>query len=130
LIGEHVRSLGALFRSFAVVLCPGGRLVFSTYHPWMAAAGKEAHFVRDGQEYGLGAEPHTVDDFVAAVEGAGFTLEERLEPGGGRGPACRAAVGGALRGPAAASGARGETGGGELCAVRRRLRRWKAVRAS
>jgi SAM-dependent methyltransferase len=80
LIGEHVRSLEALFRGFAAVLRPGGRLVFSTYHPWMAEAGKEAHFVRDGQEYGLGAEPHTVADFLAAVEGAGLTLEERLEP--------------------------------------------------
>ena len=72
LIGEHLDDLGGTFREAFAALRPGGRYVFSVYHPAMAAAGKEANFERDGVEYRLGAVRHTTDDYLAALATAGF----------------------------------------------------------
>lgn len=72
LVGEHLQVLDPAFGELWRVLKPGGRLVFSTYHPSLAEAGKEAHFQLDGVEYRLGAVAHTVDDFGLAMERAGF----------------------------------------------------------
>jgi len=77
LIGEHLRDLDRPLAEFARVLVPGGRLVFSVYHPDLAAAGKEANFARAGVEYRLGAERHTLAEYERALEGAGFTRVER-----------------------------------------------------
>jgi hypothetical protein len=53
---------------------PGERiLVFSVFHPAMAAADVEANFQREGVEYRLGAHRHTVDDYLGAIEDAGFS---------------------------------------------------------
>src|SRR5262249_34134664 len=72
LVGEHVTKLRTLFREFATSLVPDGRLVFSVFHPAMAAAGTEANFERGGVEYRLGAERHTVDDYLSLINDAGF----------------------------------------------------------
>jgi SAM-dependent methyltransferase len=72
LVGEHLRDLDPVFGEMWRVLKPGGRLVFSTYHPCLAEAGKEANFQLAGVEYRLGAVAHTVGDFREAVERAGF----------------------------------------------------------
>ena len=48
-------------------------MVFSVYHPEMAAAGIEANFKRSGTEFRLGAVRHTVDDYLNTIEGAGFS---------------------------------------------------------
>lgn len=72
LIGEHLPRLDTAFAGFFRVLRPGGRLVFSVYHPEMAAAGKEANFQIDGIEYRLGAARHGVSDYLGAAERAGF----------------------------------------------------------
>lgn len=79
LIGEHLRDLERPFAEFARVLAPGGRLVFSVYHPDLAAAGKEANFARAGVEYRLGAERHTLAHYEAAFARAGFARLERSE---------------------------------------------------
>jgi len=47
-------------------------LVFSAFHPDMAAAGVEANFEVDGTEYRLGAEQHTVVNYLDSVTTAGF----------------------------------------------------------
>jgi SAM-dependent methyltransferase len=73
LVGEHLDDLGTVACEMARVLGPGGRAVFSVYHPAMSAAGKEAHFRRDGIEYRLGAVHHELEEYRAAFEGAGFT---------------------------------------------------------
>ena len=72
LVGEHVTKLRVLFHELSNCLVPSGRLVFSVFHPEMAAAGTEANFERSGVEYRLGAERHTVDDYVNLIEDAGL----------------------------------------------------------
>jgi SAM-dependent methyltransferase len=72
LVGEHLTDLVPVFRELGRVLRPGRRLLFSVYHPAMAAAGKEAHFQRSGIQYRLGAVPHTLDDYLDALQQAGF----------------------------------------------------------
>lgn len=79
LIGEHLRDLDRPLAEFARVLAPGGRLVFSVYHPDLAAAGKEANFARAGVEYRLGAERHTLAEYESALMRAGFVRRERSE---------------------------------------------------
>lgn len=76
LIGEHLNDLPAAFREIHRVLKPGGRFVFSVYHPDLAAAGKEANFSQDDVEYRLGAVRHTADDYLSLLDHAGFN-----EPG-------------------------------------------------
>ena len=72
LIGEHLDDLPATFREMNQVLKPGGRLVFSVYHPEMAFAGKEANFQREDVEYRLGAVRHTVADYLNLLDDMGF----------------------------------------------------------
>jgi ubiquinone/menaquinone biosynthesis C-methylase UbiE len=73
LVGEHLDRLEVVIRQMRRVLAPGGRVVFSVYHPAMAEAGKEANFQRDGTEYRLGAVRHTLAGYVSAFEQAGFS---------------------------------------------------------
>lgn len=79
LVGEHLDDLEHVCREMWRVLRPGGRAIFSVYHPAMAEAGKEANFRRDGVEYRLGAERHTLADYLAAVVTAGFAEIEHRE---------------------------------------------------
>ena len=72
LVSEHLQNLRTLFAEAYGVLGDGGRLVFSAFHPEAARGGVEANFERDGVEYRLGAEPHTVDDYLQHIEDAGF----------------------------------------------------------
>jgi len=72
LIGEHLSDLRAVFDEFHRILKPGGRLVFSVYHPDMSAAGIEANFEREGVEYRLGAVHYSVAAHVRLLSGAGF----------------------------------------------------------
>lgn len=72
LIGEHLDDLPTTFREMHQVLKPGGRLVFSVYHPEMAFAGKEANFQRKNIEYRLGAVRHTVADYLNLLDDTGF----------------------------------------------------------
>jgi SAM-dependent methyltransferase len=72
LVGEHLDAPDRFFREAHQALRPGGRLVFSVFHPAMAAAGIEANFQQSGVEYRLGAIRHSVDDYLGAAQDAGF----------------------------------------------------------
>lgn len=79
LVGEHLGELHRTMRDTARAVRPGGRLVFTVYHPDLAAAGKEANFTRDHVEYRLGAHPWTVEDYADRVADAGFIDLETVE---------------------------------------------------
>lgn len=72
LIGEHLSALRSVLQEFHRVLKTDGRLVFSVYHPQMAAAGIEANFEREGVEYRLGAFHYTVAEHQSFLAEAGF----------------------------------------------------------
>jgi SAM-dependent methyltransferase len=72
LVSEHLTNLPGFFEEVARVLVPEGRLIFSAFHPDLAAAGIEANFELDGVEYRLGAEKHTIEDFVDALSNSGL----------------------------------------------------------
>ena len=72
LVGEHLDDLAATLEGLRDVLKPGGRLVFSVYHPEMAVAGVEANFDLGGVEYRLGAVKYSVQDYVDVVAGADY----------------------------------------------------------
>ena len=79
LIGEHLDELPLALQEIHRVLRAGGRLIFSVYHPEMAAAGKEANFQRDGVEYRLGAHRYTIEDYANLLEDACFEEPARHE---------------------------------------------------
>jgi SAM-dependent methyltransferase len=72
LVSEHLSDLHQFFEGIFRVLRLGGRLVFSAFHPAMAAAGVEANFELEGMEYRLGAELHTHEDYLSSIADAGF----------------------------------------------------------
>ncbi len=72
LIGEHLSDLRVVFDEFYRILKPGGRLVFSVYHPEMSAAGIEANFDREGVEYRLGAIHYSVAEHFRLLQEASF----------------------------------------------------------
>jgi len=72
LVGEHLTKPPLLFHELYASLVPTGRLVFSVFHPEMAAVGIEANFERDGVEYRLGAQRYTVEDYLTMIDRAGF----------------------------------------------------------
>jgi SAM-dependent methyltransferase len=79
LIGEHLDELDRVYSEFYRVLRPGGRLVFSVYHPEMSAAGIEANFECAGVEYRLGAIHYSLPDHLRLLNQAGFVDIETQE---------------------------------------------------
>ena len=72
LVSQHLTSLRMFFTEAFAALKRGGRMVFSAFHPEMAASGIEANFQEGDVEYRLGAERYTVDDYLNQINDAGF----------------------------------------------------------
>jgi ubiquinone/menaquinone biosynthesis C-methylase UbiE len=82
LVGEHLANLSLLFREMYRSLARGGRLVFSVFHPDVAAACVEANFADGDTEVRLGAIRHGIDDYLGATDDAGFDdIATRVYPG-------------------------------------------------
>lgn len=79
LVSEHLTNLQSFFLEVYAALRRGGRFVFSAFHPELARCGIQANFERDGVEYRLGAEPHTMDDYLTHISNAGFRVLEHHE---------------------------------------------------
>lgn len=79
LVGEHLTDLHRTMRDTARALRAGGLLVFTVYHPDLAAAGKEANFTRGTVEYRLGAQRWSTGDYLDRISDAGFTDLETFE---------------------------------------------------
>lgn len=79
LVSEHLTNLRSFFFEVYAALRRGGRFVFSAFHPELARSGIEANFKQDGVEYRLGAEPHTMDDYLTHISDAGFCVLEHHE---------------------------------------------------
>lgn len=72
LVSEHLASLSLFFEGVFGLLAQEGRLIFSAFRPAMAAAGVEANFEIEGTEYRLGAELHTLEDYLEGMQQVGF----------------------------------------------------------
>jgi SAM-dependent methyltransferase len=72
LVGEHLTNLPVTFGDAFKALVPGGRFVFSVFHPDMAEAGIEANFEDSSVEYRLGAQRYSVADYLNLIADAGF----------------------------------------------------------
>lgn len=78
-MSEHLTNLRSFFLEVYAALRRGGRFVFSAFHPELARSGIEANFDQGGIEYRLGAESHTMDDYVSQILEAGFHVLEQRE---------------------------------------------------
>jgi SAM-dependent methyltransferase len=74
LVSEHLTNLRTFFTETFAALRPGGRFVFSAFHPEPALQGVEANYEQGGTEYRLGAEPYTADDYLNGISDAGFDV--------------------------------------------------------
>ncbi|MCB9450787.1 MAG: class I SAM-dependent methyltransferase [Anaerolineaceae bacterium] len=74
LVLEHIRDLDFIFAEAWHVLTEGGQFYLSELHPFKQYQGKQAVFERGGEQTPIAAFVHHISDFVAAAQGAGFTL--------------------------------------------------------
>jgi SAM-dependent methyltransferase len=81
LVSEHLLDLRTFFAEAFAVLRPGGRFVFSAFHPDPAREGVEANFSAGATEYRLGAEPYTTDEYLERMASAGFRIDAVSEHG-------------------------------------------------
>ena len=77
LVGEHLKNLRPFFSEMFRILKPGGRLIFSVFHPEMARIGIEANFHHGNTEYRLGAEKHSCADYCLILQESGFRIEQQ-----------------------------------------------------
>ncbi len=77
----HVAGLAEVVAELSRVLAPGGRLIVSVLHPFLAVLGWQAPFTgADGRRGFVREHPHTHADYLAALRAAGLTLEQLIEP--------------------------------------------------
>ncbi len=70
----HVANLRGVVSEFYRIMAPGAHLLITDVHPDFVSAGMPTQFVEDGVTYHLPNEPHTRDDYLQAVAGAGLAL--------------------------------------------------------
>jgi SAM-dependent methyltransferase len=80
MVGD-VADLAQWSSEMARVLAAGGHLIYSDFHPSWARRGWSRTF-RDsaGQAHEISFHPHTIEDHLEALEGAGFRVRAIREP--------------------------------------------------
>ncbi|MGE5245798.1 MAG: class I SAM-dependent methyltransferase [Betaproteobacteria bacterium] len=98
----------------ARLLAPGGRLVYSDFHPlWSAEGWRRTFDAADGRRFEVSYHPHEIDDHLQALDARGFDVltfrEPRLSRPGRRRPSVPVLVvfGAVRRADSRADGARG-----------------------
>jgi SAM-dependent methyltransferase len=77
----HLPALDEAVAELSRVLAPGGRLIVSVLHPFLATLGWQAPFTgADGRRGFVREHPHTHADYLVALRAAGLTLEQLVEP--------------------------------------------------
>ena len=117
----HLPRPADAIAELARVLRPGGRLIVSVLHPFLASLGWHAPFTDvDGRRGFVREHPHTHSTYLAALRAAGLALSDMAEPRPGPRARGRQAAGDA-RDP------RGDRGGLRGAARGARPRRLKAL---
>jgi SAM-dependent methyltransferase len=77
----HLPGLTDAVTELSRVLAPGGRLLISVLHPFLAALGWQAPFTgADGRRGFVREHPHTHADYLLALRTADLSLEQLIEP--------------------------------------------------
>jgi|SRR5579859_275720 len=71
----HVENLISVASEAYRVLCPGGHILVTDFHPAVIAAGWRTQFVDSGSTYLLPTAHHTRDDYLNALHSAGFHIQ-------------------------------------------------------
>lgn len=91
LVLEHIGDIHAVIRNAAQHIKPGGVFILSEYHPDRLITGKGARIEQaDSEPIFVGSVRHPVEEFEAAIRGAGLNVaqqqlwyERQLPPGAG-----------------------------------------------
>jgi malonyl-CoA O-methyltransferase len=80
MVGD-IGDLRAWTLEMSRVLAPGGRLVYSDFHPsWVENGWQRTFRAADGRLRAVAFQPHAIDDHLAALETSGFRIEAIREP--------------------------------------------------
>jgi malonyl-CoA O-methyltransferase len=80
MVGD-VADLHAWAREMARALALGGHLVYSDFHPsWTEHGWRRTFRSADGRAHEVAFEPHTIDQHLSAIRGAGLRVEAIREP--------------------------------------------------
>lgn len=75
----HVPDIFQVMKEFARVTCAGGTLLITDFHPTAVAAGWRTAITQGESGYLLPTTEHSRDDYLEALEKAGFILSELHE---------------------------------------------------
>lgn len=80
MVGD-VRALGVWMAEMERVLAPGGRLVYSDFHPvWASRRWRRTFRDGTGRQFVLPYHPHALDEHREAIAAAGLELRTVCEP--------------------------------------------------
>ena len=80
MVGD-VADLAGWMHEMARVLCPGGHLVYSDFHPsWTNEQWRRTFRGIDGKRYELSYFPHSIDEHLARLQDSALIVRTIREP--------------------------------------------------